>query len=685
MFVRRLLHATLIIAVVCANVPAPARAESTGAEILQAQAEDKQVTDQYLVVTDPLLNQWVGTVGNNLWGQVARRDLPYNAKILDANDINSFTIGGGYIYVNEGLLDFVHSDDELASVIGHETGHNERRHTVTLPAKAQALDLLFGIASIFSPFIYRFGQIAEAGIIAKAERSDELQADQYGLMLMSRAGYDPDAMVAFMNGLGVEEQEHPSLLDKYLADHPGFPDRVSHLLGYPELDPTKRTTDQILVQAIHDQDEGRYGVAAWKFGQVLRTEPQNSSALLGLGQTQLALGQTSKSRQTLGQAAQEGTPATRQVALATMQSLAAQENTFLPLVRPDLSPLRAQLQTVQAQEAAAATALQTRRTAGQDQSKAIDGRIQDISYGVPDFGNIPVRNGTKLYAVLRDFSTMARSISATYEKAHTVIDEIGTTEPGKSSGLLAENDTILRQLAAPLSLDPVPAQSLALLPMYPRMLDDIALTNGDMIRSIDAARASLAVLDTSLGDFNDFVTRLSRSQLDFRGDLEQSDYNDLLPMMQKSNDELNRALVTAAQAEQLYNLARSRQMVTRLTMLGVAYPADRYAMFRHALKERVFGRNDGISYEAMLRDNLSPGEVAAASIIAADTNTTPDAVIAQAQSSRRRLVDVANDRGMDAESLEIFLGLLYADYTDGAEVGKPASVPSEKSRVQAHV
>src|ERR1700682_4132866 len=183
MIVRRLVHATLAFSLLCTAIPAPARAVTTQSEILQAKGSDKQVLEQYNVVTDPLLNQWINEVGNKLWAQTARHDVPYNIKIIDSQDINAFTIGGGYIYINEGTLDFVQSDDELAGVMGHETGHNERRHTVTLPAKANALNLLFGIASIFSPFIYRFGQIAEAGILAKQSRADELQADQYGMLL----------------------------------------------------------------------------------------------------------------------------------------------------------------------------------------------------------------------------------------------------------------------------------------------------------------------------------------------------------------------------------------------------------------------------------------------------------------------------------------------------------------------
>jgi Zn-dependent protease with chaperone function len=279
----RLVSAGLILSMLAIGIPLPASATSTPAEVAQAKEIDKQVIEQYNIVNDPLLNGWANDIGQKLWNETARKDVPYNVKVLDAQDINAFTIGGGYIYVNEETLDFVQSDDELAGVIGHETGHNERRHTVTLPAKAQALDLIFGIASLFSPFIYQFGQLFEAGIIAKQERADELQADQYGLMLMTRAGYDPDAMVSFMKHLGAVHDETPSAVDKYFADHPGVPDRVKHLVGYEQLDPTKRTNEQILVQAIHDQDTARYAIAARKFAQVLKADPGNPIALAAPG------------------------------------------------------------------------------------------------------------------------------------------------------------------------------------------------------------------------------------------------------------------------------------------------------------------------------------------------------------------------------------------------------------------
>ena len=181
---RRILPIAVIISLIGAICPSPALAMSTQTEIEMGRAYDQQIVQSNVVETDPLLNQWVQSVSSKLWAETARRDVPYNIKILKASDINAFSTLGGYIYVNSALLDFVQSDDELAGVVGHETGHIERRHVLTTQTKASILNILFGIASLFSPFIYNFGNLLEAGAISKIQRTDELQADQYGLLLM---------------------------------------------------------------------------------------------------------------------------------------------------------------------------------------------------------------------------------------------------------------------------------------------------------------------------------------------------------------------------------------------------------------------------------------------------------------------------------------------------------------------
>jgi hypothetical protein len=662
---RRLLTLTLACSfLLCGIPPVPAGAVSTQTEIQTGKDQDREIVEGSSVVTDPLLNAWVNDVSQRLWLQTARKDVPYNVKILDANDINAFNTLGGFLYVNEGLLDFVQSDDELASILGHETGHNERRHGVTYQAKAQAIDLLFGVASLFSPFLYHFGQLAEAGTLAKISRVQELQADQYGLLLMSRAGYDPDAMVSVMRHLGALGEGHSGAVDKYLADHPGIGDRVSHLVGYEQLDPTKRTTEQILVQAVHDQETARYNIAAMKYNAVLKKDPGSAIALLHLGQTQIALGQTSKSEQTLAEAAAKGSPETRTAALANIRSLREGQTKFT-LLRPNLTPLRRQLEDANVREAQAVSAIATRRDSGRELLKAIEGRMQSIGYEIPDFSRIQVRKGSRIEAVVKNLIAMSRSIDTAYGKAAEAIGGVGTLEKNKESGLVKENAGILKELGEPLKLDPVPPQSLAMLPSYPRMFSDMELTDGDMIRALDTARSSLALLDVGLGDLDALLKRVTGARLDFGGDLSPMEYDALLPQIAKASDSLSKAAVAGSQAAQVYNLARSRQLQTQLTMTGVGYPQDRYATLQRALLARV--KNPGLDFDTMLHENLTPGEVAAAAIVAADTNTTPAAIVAEAKATQRRIVDVANARGMHAKALEIFLGLVYLDYVDDPE------------------
>ncbi len=665
LMIRRIVPSALIAALLALTIPSPALAVSTGSEVQMGKQVDKSIIAGSAVVRDPLINSWVRDISERLWSQVARKDVPYNIKVLDTSDINAFSTLGGYVYLNEGLLDFVQSDDELASVIGHETGHIERRHGVTFPAKAQALNLLFGIASMFSPLVYHFGQLAQAGLLAKLSRADEIQADQYGLLLTSRAGFDPDANLSNLRHLNALHSGHPDALTRYLEDHPDPPARISHMLGYEGLNPKTRTTQQLLVQAIHDEDGARFNIAAMKFNEVLKAEPNNGLALLYLGQAQVALGQMNRGEQSLTAAAEKGNPETRSIALGRIAGLRAMQKRP-SLLQPNLAALHQQLDAAKAQQSELAAALGSRRDAGRDQLKTLNARLESISYELPNFGRIEIKPGSRLETIFKNLEGMGRSIDTTLDHGGYAINGVGSLERNKESGLLKESADILKEMRAPLSVSPMTPDSVALLPSYPRMLSEMNAANGDMIRSVDAGRASIAMLDVALGDLDIFLKALHQhGNLDYFGDISQSDYNAIEPSMATANESLGKTAVAASSAVQLFNMARARQLETRVTLLGVGTSPERYASLQKSLQVRV--KNDGPSYATMSHLGLTPGEVAAATIVAADTNTTTPAVIAQAQSTHRTIVDVANARGMHAEALEIFLGIVYMNYVDDPE------------------
>jgi beta-barrel assembly-enhancing protease len=660
MSLRRLLGSMLGFALLISSVPAPASAGlSTGQEIQLGKQTDKQVTDSTNVVTDPLLNAWVNGITTKLWAQVARKDVPYNIKILDVADVNAFSTLGGYVYVNEGTLDFVQSDDELAGVLGHETGHIERRHAVTSQNKTVLANVLLMAGSLFSPYLAPLGQFLEAGALAKVSRTDETEADRYGLMLMSRAGYDPEAMVSFMQHLGAVETGDHEFIDKYLADHPGVPARVAHLVGYPELDPTKRTADQREAAALHDLDEARYAIAAREFGALVKSRPGDTAAMYHLGEAQLALGLSAKGEQNLAQAAASGTPQTRTLALGLIRGLRDSERRFV-VMRPNLQPLRDAVAQAQTANQTAASSVAARRDAARDELKSLSARVQDIQNEMPDLSRLQPRRGGQFDAVLRNLSAMGRSLDTAIDKAQSTVGGVGSLERNKEGGLFKENADTLVDLSEPLKLDSPPPQSLATLAFYPRMVGDITDADGDITRALDGSAASLTILNGALGDLDTFVRALARVQ--FGGDISVNDYKKLEPAMTAAGDSLKRAADAATRANQQFMMARARQLMAQIDMLGLAASPDRYKTLEKAIAFRFGTGTPG--YEQLLHDNLSPGQITAAAIVAADTNVTPAVIEEDAATSRRSIVDVADARGMSAEALEIMLGLVYLDYAD---------------------
>lgn len=674
---RRFAPIPTIFALVLGCFPSHALAVTTLQEVRAGQAEDEQITRSEVVENDPLMNAYVQSVANKLWLQVARKDVPYNIKVIKASDINSFATEGGFVYIDEGLIDFVQSDDEFASVIGHETGHIERRHVVTINAKAQALNLLLGIASIFSPFIYDFGNLIGATVMAKMSREDELEADRTGLQLMSRAGYDPESMVTMMSHMNVLADEHSDLIDKYLEDHPNPQARVAHLQGYPELDPTKVTEEQKLVQAISDEERARYSFGALQLENILKKDPSNTEALLRLAQAQLALGQTSKSQQTLAQAAQGASSQARTLALtreASLREMEAQRATLLRL-DPDFGRLNRSVDDARQIHQDAAQQIATRRNQAHDQLEAVQARLKDVDYEIPQsLGEIDIRPNSRLAAIISNLEAMARAVNSGVDDATRVIDGVGSLEPNKEIGLMKDGREILDEMAAPLSLHPVPDESIAMFPSYSRMLDELAHSDTDSLRAIDAARGSLTLMDQGIGDLDEFLRQLDESRM-FFGDISVPDYKALVTPMTQTLDDFNAAAIAASQAAQLYNMARSRQLSARITLLGVGDSSQRYATLQYALAQR-FGIN-GIGFRRMLHDGVTPGDVVTATILAADCAestsvarlncagaTTPQDIIATSVRTKTPIVDLANQYGMHAWPLEILLGLVYYDYTD---------------------
>jgi Zn-dependent protease with chaperone function len=654
---KRIIAAFAAAAVTVASFPVPAGAVSTSTEIRQGQLEAQQVDSENQLMSDPILNAWASSTEANLAKFRARPDITYTVKIIDTNDINAFSLEGGFIYVNFGLLNFVRSDDELAGVLGHETGHVERRHIVTGNAKAQVLNILLSVLSFTSPFVYRFGNLIGGLSMAKMSRIDELQADQYGLQLMSRAGYDPDAMTSFMSNMEKQFGDSGNGLEKYFADHPDPVNRLAHLKGYPAIQ--DRTNDQFLAEAMHDQDEGRYAYALAKYQSVLAKDPTNQLALLHSGQADLALGIFDKSEIALAQVthAQNVTPEAASAANRALALLPQTTKAGSALLSPNLAPIHKALTDAIAQAKASQTAIDARAKLSKDDYQHFSDRLDNLSYEVPNLGNVNVRPGSRLDGVEQDLAHMSKDINV-------IGDKCGFLNSSTSS-LLKDDLGVLDEMNARATSTAMTGDTLRLLPFFGEMTDGMNASTSQLVDAITANRGALALAWQSLPTLDAYFRQLSRTPVDFGGDISPIGAQQLKPLATAAEQALDTASNAASQAQTLYYSAQARQIQARITLLGVGFPEGRYDSLAQAVHARL--GIDPPSYSQVLTLGMSTGDVAVASWLAAEEKVPVSTVINEQRVNGKPFIDMALDKHLSQESLEVVLGLWWEGYTEKAD------------------
>src|SRR5579862_3129483 len=77
-----------------------------------------------------------------LWGDPHLSRFDYTYKVIKSDDVNAFSLPGGHVYVYEGLMKQVESDDELAGVLAHESAHAAFRHVPTLEKEASKVTMI---------------------------------------------------------------------------------------------------------------------------------------------------------------------------------------------------------------------------------------------------------------------------------------------------------------------------------------------------------------------------------------------------------------------------------------------------------------------------------------------------------------------------------------------------------------
>ncbi len=189
---------------------------------------------------DPEVNDYLNQIGYRLVASSNDPSQEFEFFAIDEDAINAFSLPGGFIGVNTGLILATKSESELASVLAHEISHVTQHHIVRMIA-GQKMDTIATLASVAIAILAaRSNPNATEAAIAGAQagsiqrqlnftRSNEQEADRIGFATLQKAGFDVHAMPAFFERLQKATRLLETDIPPYLLTHPLTIERIADM------------------------------------------------------------------------------------------------------------------------------------------------------------------------------------------------------------------------------------------------------------------------------------------------------------------------------------------------------------------------------------------------------------------------------------------------------------------------
>lgn len=208
-------------------------------------AQELQYGDAYMrmlrssqpIVNDPVLNEYISSLGHKLVANADDVKTPFTFFMIRDRNINAFAFFGGYVALHSGLFLHAQSESELASVVAHEIAHVTQRH-LARSMEEQAKRTPATIAALAGSLLLAIAA-PQAGIAAitattagsmqgtiNYTRSNEKEADRFGISTLAKAGFEPQAMPRFFGRLA-DDFRYASKPPPMLLTHPLPEDRIT--------------------------------------------------------------------------------------------------------------------------------------------------------------------------------------------------------------------------------------------------------------------------------------------------------------------------------------------------------------------------------------------------------------------------------------------------------------------------
>ena len=195
---------------------------------LDRQHSPQQFSADYGTCQDQRLNAYVDQVGRRLSPKTHRPDMPYSFRVVNATYVNAYAFPGGSIAATRGILLQLENEAELASLLGHELGHVNARHTAQQMTTGTITQVLVGglaayagaRGQIYGTLASSLGMVGAGALLASYSRENEREADDLGMTYMAGGGYNPDGFVSLMEMLNSMSKREASAFELMFATHP---------------------------------------------------------------------------------------------------------------------------------------------------------------------------------------------------------------------------------------------------------------------------------------------------------------------------------------------------------------------------------------------------------------------------------------------------------------------------------
>lgn len=200
-------------------------------EVAIGEGMAQQVEHDEKILDDAEWQAYLNEVGQKIVKVSDRQDIQYQFKVIESDQINAFAAPGGYVYFYTGLLKVMENEAEMAAVMAHEISHVVARHSVkriqAALGVALAYDLVFG-SDGSSKALDAAINVGMGLTFASYSRSNEREADEFGLVYLVKAGYNPQGEVTMYEKLAAQGGGERSVFEQLASSHPETQERINN-------------------------------------------------------------------------------------------------------------------------------------------------------------------------------------------------------------------------------------------------------------------------------------------------------------------------------------------------------------------------------------------------------------------------------------------------------------------------